>query len=65
MSEPTQEEYRQTILDRIHVQGRAIEAAQGMLEGSARDYAHLMRRVSLRIHVERARANIERLRGKL
>ena len=56
---------RKTLLDRISVQERCIAGARDMLDGCARDYAHLMRRIALRFTIERAEHNIKRLREKL
>ena len=56
---------RALLLARIQAQEECIGWCREMLDGCARDYAHLMRRIALRFTIERAETNIKRLREKL
>lgn len=65
MTEPTNDELRRVLADRLERQLNVVKHARAMLDGQARDYPHLMKRIGLRITIARAEANIERIRGKL
>lgn len=58
-------ELRQLLLKRIERQRQTVEAAKGMLDGPAKDYKHLMQRISLRATIARAEGHIKRLEGEL
>ena len=65
MSGRTEAEQRQLLIERMHRQQQVVAMARGMLEGQAKDFKHLMRRISLRFIIARAEAQIERLKGRL
>jgi hypothetical protein len=65
VSQPSNDELRQVLLDRLQRQLNVVRHARGMLDGQARDYQHLMKRIGLRITIARAEANIARIRRQL
>lgn len=65
MAEPTQNSQRQVMLGRLTQQLAVVNLGNRLLHGQARDYRELMQRLSLRRTLERAHANIARIKAQL